>query len=170
MTSTLLQMFQWNAWANEKYRSVLQDITLYELKRDTPYGILLDRIIHIFASFKMWYQRMTGVSPDKVLSSSDFATWDELATTWKAYDQLLIDYVATLDDDALHETVEYVSLDKSTYRRKRKDILMHLTAHPNYHRGQISAIFKTSGLTSLPSTDMVVYFLETGESTQTLNE
>jgi uncharacterized damage-inducible protein DinB len=158
-TSTIIELFKWNLWANERYRGTLRDMSLDELKIETPYGVLLDRIVHIFASFNMWFQRMNGGSPQSVIKANDFSTWSELESKWIEYDNLLLDYVSGLKDEELNNEVEYTSLDGTVYKRKINHILMHLTAHPNYHRGQISAIFKMKDLSSLPSTDMVLYFL-----------
>lgn len=159
-SSTIAEMFKWNLWANERYRDILRKMDLDELKIDTPYGVLLDRIVHIFASFNMWFQRMNGGSPKSVIKASDFSNWSEIEKKWIEYDKLLLDFVSGLTDEALDKEVEYVSLDGTMYKRKIHHILLHLTAHPNYHRGQISAIFKMKNLPSLPSTDMVVYFLD----------
>ncbi|MDH5402351.1 MAG: DinB family protein [Candidatus Heimdallarchaeota archaeon] len=156
----LKDFFAWNMWANDRYREKLSEISIVELKVDTPYGKLLDRIIHIFASYEMWYLRMEGKSPNKVLNSSDFISWDAISSTWKNYDKLLLDFVEVLSPEDINRIVSYTSMDGTIYKRKIKHILMHLISHPNYHRGQISAIFKYLNLPALPSTDMVIYFLD----------
>jgi len=168
MTAELVEMFKWNAWANQKYREALSTIPYEDLFIDTPYGRLIDRIVHIFASFKMWHQRMEGESPDSVISVDDFSNWEELAAVWQQYDELLIEYVSTISSDKVASRVTYTSLDGSIYTRTIRHILLHLTAHPNYHRGQISAIFKLKQLGKLPSTDMVVYYLDQGIDIRTL--
>lgn len=153
-------LLEWNAWANEKYRQVLKDIPIDKMKIGTPYGRLLDRIVHIFASFKMWQQRMEGQSPQSVIKADDFDGWDDLFITWKEYEHSLINFSKGLSPDILQSEVSYTSLDGNTYTRQIRHIMLHLTAHQNYHRGQISAIFKERKLSPLPSTDMVIYFLQ----------
>ena len=103
---------------------------------------------------------MNGGSHQYVIMAADFSTWSELEKKWIEYDNLLLDFVSELNAADFNKEVEYTSLDGTKYKRKISHILMHLTAHPNYHRGQISAIFKMKNLPSLPSTDMVVYFLD----------
>lgn len=158
---TILTMFKWNAWANEKYRVAMGKLALDDLKRQTEYGRLLDRIVHIFASFEMWQERMKGNSPQTVISADDFDSLESMFATWRDFEQLLIKYVQELPENELGKEVTYTSFDGTVYTRKIRHILMHLSSHPNYHRGQISAIFKQADdLPDLPSTDMVVYFLE----------
>ncbi|MCY3410499.1 MAG: DinB family protein [Candidatus Heimdallarchaeota archaeon] len=161
--NTLSTMFAWNAWANRRYRQVFSEMQFEELNRETPYGNLLDRIVHIFASFEMWYQRLQGESPTDTIKAADFNNWSELERKWIELDHLMLGYVDFLSDEELEQEVQYTSLDGKKYSRKQKHILLHLTAHPNYHRGQLSTYFKMEGLPALPSTDMVLYFLEVPE-------
>ena len=141
MSEELVNLFEWNAWANRRYCEVFSKMEFNSLNMDTPYGNLLDRIVHIFASFEMWYKRMNGVSPRKVIRSDDFSTWENLQQTWIQFDELLLNYVRSITKEELETKVSYTSLDGSVYTRQIRHILLHLTAHPNYHRGQISSIF-----------------------------
>lgn len=170
MVDELIEMVEWNIWANEQYRQVLKTIDFEDLKIDTPYGRLLDRIVHIFASFKMWLQRIEGESPSSVISGDDFDNWSELADTWREYEDILLEYVKSITPEQINKRVSYISFDGSEYTRTVRHILLHLTAHPNYHRGQISAIFKLKGMPKLPSTDMVVYYLDKGIDTREVPE
>lgn len=160
VSKVLINLFEWNAWANRRYQEVFSSMDYNSLNLVTPYGNLLDRIVHIFSSFEMWYKRLNGQSPNNVVTSSDFSTWGELQIRWVEFDNLLLEYVRSISEDELERIVTYTSLDGSVYTRKIRHILLHLTAHPNYHRGQISAIFKMNNLPKLPATDMVIYFLE----------
>ena len=153
----LSKMFNYNKWANTQYRKVLKIIDIEDLKRETKYGILLDRIVHIFASYQMWHKRLQNESPKEVIKTSDFNDWNELENKWIEMDNLLLDYVKSSGDDLLDQEVSYTSLDGRKFTRNRTDILFHLIQHPTYHRGQLSSIFKHSELPDLPATDVVVF-------------
>ncbi|MCE7736775.1 MAG: hypothetical protein GPJ54_17970 [Candidatus Heimdallarchaeota archaeon] len=153
----LVQMFKYNKWANSRYRKVLRDIPIDDLRIDTEYGLLLERIIHIFASYEMWHKRLHNQSPSGVIKESDFSIWTELENKWVEMDDLLIQYLSTVSQELLDETVSYTSLDGREFTRKREDILFHLIQHPTYHRGQLSSFFKHSELPNFPATDVVVY-------------
>ncbi|MHA2252632.1 MAG: DinB family protein [Candidatus Kariarchaeaceae archaeon] len=158
MNNEFIELFRYNAWANHKFRETLRTISFNDLEIETPYGLLLDRIVHIFASFEMWYKRMNGESPQSVLTGSDFVNWEELEKKWIEFDNLLLNFVQSLDIEDLDKSVTYWSLDKTQYTRKIKHILFHLTQHPTYHRGQVSAIFKERNMVRLPSTDVVIFY------------
>ena len=51
--------------------------------------------------------------------------------------------------------IEYISTDGGTHRNSIHDILLNVTNHSTYHRGQIATQFKRHGITP-PSTDYVV--------------
>ena len=153
----LTKMFNYNKWANKQYREVLRNIHIDDLKLETKYGVLLDRIIHIFASYQMWHKRLQNESPTEVIKASEFNDWNELESTWIKMDDLLLDYVKSSTDDLLDQEVNYTSLDGRKFTRIRTDILFHLIQHPTYHRGQLSSIFKHSELPNLPATDVVLF-------------
>lgn len=153
----LIQMFIYNKWANSRYRTVLRGISMVDLRIKTEYGLLLERIIHIFASYEMWYKRLHNQSPTEVIKSTDFSNWTELENKWIEMDDLLIEYLSVVSQDLLGETVSYTSLDGREFTRKREDILFHLIQHPTYHRGQLSSYFKHSELPNFPATDVVVF-------------
>ena len=153
----LIQMFKYNKWANSRYRTVLRSISMADLRIETEYGLLLERIIHIFASYEMWHKRLHNQSPAEVIKSTDFSNWTELENKWIEMDDLLIEYLSVVSQDLLGETVSYTSLDGREFTRKREDILFHLIQHPTYHRGQLSSYFKHSELPNFPATDVVVF-------------
>ncbi len=153
----LTKMFKYNKWANTQYREILREINIENLKRETKYGILLDRIVHIFSSYQMWHKRLKNESPQDVIQASDFTNWLELENKWLDMDNLLLEYVKSSDINLLDQEVNYTSLDGREFTRNRSDILFHLIQHPTYHRGQLSSIFKHSELPDLPATDVVVF-------------
>ncbi|MHA2099445.1 MAG: DinB family protein [Candidatus Kariarchaeaceae archaeon] len=153
----LIQMFQYNRWANSRYRENLKEIKLDNLNLETKYGNLLDRIVHIFASYEMWHKRMLNESPTEVINASDFNKWSDLEKKWVELDNLLLKYVSQSLEEDLTQTVTYTSLDGRNFTRRRIDILFHLIQHPTYHRGQLSSYFKHSSLPDFPPTDVVVF-------------
>jgi uncharacterized damage-inducible protein DinB len=142
----------------------MKDIPWEDLQVETVIGNLLERIVHIFASYEMWYERMQGGSPQNLIKKEDFRSWNELSNKWESADQLLINYLSILDTSDLQKQISYTSLDGTKYIRKIRHVLLHLIQHPIYHRGQITAIFKQLGLPPLPPSDMVIYFKEFPES------
>ncbi len=157
-------LFRYNLWANQRYREKMKNILWEDLQVETVIGNLLERIVHVFESYEMWHQRMQGGSPQTIIKMEDFQSWDELSNKWESADQLLINYLHTIDTVDIQKHITYTSLDGTKYTRKIRHILLHLVQHPTYHRGQISAMFKQLGLPPLPPSDMVIYFNEFPES------
>ncbi|MHA2169455.1 MAG: DinB family protein [Candidatus Kariarchaeaceae archaeon] len=153
-------LFRYNSWANQRYREIMKNISWENFQVDTVIGNLLERIVHIFASYEMWYKRMQGKSPHTLIKVNDFGSWGELSDKWENNDELLMNYLDTLDEADLQRQTSYISLDGKKYTRRIRHILLHLILHPAYHRGQISATFKQLGFPPLPPSDMVVYFNE----------
>lgn len=154
------EFFKYNKWANDRFRDVFRKLEYDLLNQNSDLGNILERIVHIFASFGMWRERMEGKSPKDVIDYTDFSQWTELEEKWIELDEQMIAFVSNLSSDELENTVTYESLDGKTYSRKITHILTHLTQHPTYHRGQITTVFKQDKFPSLPPTDVVLYYLE----------
>ena len=53
--------------------------------------------------------------------------------------------LASLDDTAIDQELEYQSLDAGRFRSRIEDILAQLFGHSWYHRGQIAMLVRASG-------------------------
>ncbi|MFW9928253.1 MAG: DinB family protein [Candidatus Thorarchaeota archaeon] len=139
----MVEIIAFNAWANERFRQTLRDIPLEKLQIETPYGSLLERIVHVFASIDMWMDRMEGKSPIKVKSAKDFKEWKEIQNSWEKADQRLLNYVKSLKNDTdFDKKINYISLKNDHFESIISNILIHLSHHQMYHRGQIAIVLR----------------------------
>jgi len=61
-----------------------------------------------------------------------------------------------LDKYNLDEVVEYITSTGEKYKNTIKDILFHIVNHSTYHRAQIATLFRSSGITPIP-TDYIIF-------------
>src|SRR5262249_28937080 len=81
----------------------------------------------------------------------------------KTSDQWYIDYVSGLDEAELAERIDFTFTDGLPGRMSREEMLMHVTVHGEYHRGQISLIMMENSIT--PPGDGFTSYLHKAEST-----
>ena len=72
---------------------------------------------------------------------------EELTAAIKTSDQWFIDYVSRLDEEQLAELIDFTFTDGLPGRMSREEMLMHVTVHGEYHRGQISLIMMQNSIT-----------------------
>ena len=153
------EIFSYHAWANAKFRSTLKEIAFEKLKIHTPYGELLERIVHIFSSIDLWLDRIDGKSVTSVKTAKDFKNWDEVSQAWEKADRRLKTFVKNLAQESdLERTIHYESLQGVHYETTINNNLIQLMHHQPYHRGQIAQTLREHGLKPVPSNDAIVFF------------
>lgn len=154
-----IEMVAYNAWANSKFRSILKTIPLSSLNIPTPYGSLTDRIIHIFVSVDMWLDRIEGNTLNKIRTASDFSGWEDIERSWISADRRLIAFVKdVINKESIDQEIYYESLKNDKFQSTISNILIHLSHHQMYHRGQIAMALRQNHLPPVPSTDGIAFF------------
>jgi uncharacterized damage-inducible protein DinB len=85
-----------------------------------------------------------------------------LSAAIKTSDQWYIDYVSGLDETQLAERTDFTFTDGWPGRMSREEMLMHVTVHGEYHRGQISLIMMQNSIT--PPADGFTSYLHKTEA------
>jgi uncharacterized damage-inducible protein DinB len=138
MLQYLRKLFSYDEWAN---REVLHALTAPQ----APSTRSIRLLAHILSAQKLWFERVQGqpqtlpVWPEYALAECE-ALLGELARTWR-------DYFQTITDSELERRVSYKNSKGEAFNSRVEDILTHVAMHGTYHRGQIAADMRASGLT-----------------------
>ena len=139
MKRLLLEQAEANRHINERWLTVLATLPTEELER--PRGAFFHSIFgtlnHILLGDRVWLARI-GVEPFKFKQLSDRIT-DNLVEFRLARvhsDDMLIAYVAREHD--FSREIVYRNTAGSEYRQPLYQVLAHVYAHQQHHRGQIS--------------------------------
>ncbi|MHA1941860.1 MAG: DinB family protein [Candidatus Hodarchaeales archaeon] len=164
MKDKMITLMKLNYWANDHFRNVMDPLSISDLNQKTPYGTILDLVIHHFNATNRWLSRL-GYEPLKEKETSfENLQWKEILTEWEKTDKKLIQYVESInDEDFFHNTISYV-IPKGKFSNKVEEILIHLTHHGYYHRGQLAILLRQYNLPPAPATDAMVFFREVQES------
>jgi uncharacterized damage-inducible protein DinB len=101
-----------------------------------------DKLAHVIAAQHLWMHRFgvmeegpeeafpTGWSLDRV---AEYA--DQIGARWAAF-------ADELDNARCDEVVAYTALEGTRHRNVLGDILIHLSMHGQYHRGQVARLMR----------------------------
>jgi uncharacterized damage-inducible protein DinB len=87
---------------------------------------------------------------------------EELSEAIKASDQWYLEYVSRLDEAQLAARIDFTFTDGLPGRMSRQEMLMHVTVHGEYHRGQISLTMMQNSIP--PPGDGFTSFLHKAEA------
>jgi len=130
------RLFRYDAWANAEVIASLQSVDPAPVRS-------LKFLAHIFSAERLWLERLLGqkqtlpVWPDFTLAQCKLEA-DQLADLWS-------NYLSRLTEAGLGETASYQNSKGESSRSTRQDILLHVTMHSAYHRGQIAADMRAAG-------------------------
>jgi uncharacterized damage-inducible protein DinB/putative sterol carrier protein len=141
--STLERVFSYKAKANHGILAAMRHFDDASPAREIAIRVLnhtyaVDRIFA--ANLRRAEHGYTSPNP------SHAPSLEELSTAIKTSDQWYIDYVSRVDETQLAERVDFTFTDGLPGRMSREEMLMHVTAHGEYHRGQISLIMMQNSI------------------------
>ena len=116
----------------------------------TPYGELGELMYHIFDSPNYWLDHLTKeVMPLK--DYKDITSVAEFYEEWKKVDERLIKYLEENDGKINYKLIVHIVFEPGNEADIRiEDILMHISHHSFYHRGQLATIVRNTNLEPLP--------------------
>jgi uncharacterized damage-inducible protein DinB/putative sterol carrier protein len=157
--STLERMFSYKAKANNEIFAAMRQFEDASAAKEIAIRVLnhtyaVDRIFA--ANLRRAEHGYTSPNPSQAPSL------EELSAAIKTSDQWYIDYVSRLDEAQLAERIDFTFTDGLPGRMSREEMLMHVTVHGEYHRGQISLIMMQNSIT--PPADGFTSYLHKTEA------
>jgi len=160
--STLERVFSYKAKANEEILTTMRQFDDASPAKQIAIRVLnhshaVDRIFA--ANLRRAEHGYTSPNPGQAPSL------EELSAAIKTSDQWYINYVSGVDQPQLAERIDFTFTDGLRGRMSREEMLMHVTVHGEYHRGQISLIMMQNSITP-PSDGFTSYLHKTEASTR----
>jgi len=158
MKSHFVMMAEYNAWANARLYAMASRLPDEQYRRDVGayFKSLHGTLNHIMTADLIWMRRLTGSGdhPNK-LSAIVFDDLIALSAARRREDRRIVDFVETLSDAQLDETLAYPTLGGAPAKQRRREILAHLFNHQTHHRGQAHAVLTMLGVTEPDSLDLL---------------
>jgi len=157
-TADMLELFRYNAWANERIASSMTRLPLDGLSQDLggSFPSVRDTFAHIVSAEWIWLERWTGHHPTSAPDWLKSADLPQLLEHLQAIEAKRALFLAGLAESDLSETCSFTLLSGKEAACPLQDLLIHVTNHSTYHRGQIAAMLRRLGTPAL-ATDFFVY-------------
>lgn len=132
------QLFSYDAWANREILAVLKT-------NDANLARSPELLAHILSAERLWLERITGVAQSlpvwpRVTVEHCAQQVEEMASLWR-------EFLSGKTEPDLARFVRYKNTKGEAFDSRVDDILTHVVTHSAYHRGQIAADMRASGIT-----------------------
>jgi uncharacterized damage-inducible protein DinB/putative sterol carrier protein len=157
--STLQRLFEYKAHSNDE---ILAAMRLFD--DASPAKEIAIRVLsHTYVVDRIFAANLTGTEHGYTSPNpSQAPSLEDLSAAIKISDQWYLDYVSRLDQAQLAERIDFTFTDGLPGRMSREEMLMHVTVHGEYHRGQIGLIMMQNSIT--PPGDGFTSFLHKAEA------
>jgi uncharacterized damage-inducible protein DinB len=157
--ATLKSLFGYKAWADSELFAALAALPG---EPADPLHTSIRTLNHIHVVDRLFRARLAGEpEPFTATNTRDTPTLQQLRADVAATDAWYQDYVAGLTPQALDEVLDFTFADGDRGRMSREEMLLHVTAHGAYHRGNVGQVLKSIAV--VPPRDLYTKFLHQSE-------
>jgi uncharacterized damage-inducible protein DinB len=158
-TNDILTLFNYNDWANGRIAAAAEQVSDEQFlsPANISHGSLRDTLVHMLSADWVWRLRcQEGVSLESLLSYEDFPDIAAVRDRWQKESAALHNYIESLADEDLRETIYYSSTSGRPYSNTLWHILVHLANHGTQHRSEAAVLLTNYGH-SPGDLDFIVY-------------
>ena len=149
---------EYSCWANQRLIDAAGQLTAEELARDfdTADKSVLGTLVHIYASERTWFRRLTALPPITFVTDADYRMsvieeeWPPLGRRWR-------EWAAGLSDEDAQKSISYKDLKGNPWEQPVWQIVLHVVNHSTHHRGQVSGFLRSMDHRP-PQLDLIRYY------------
>ena len=164
--SLLRELFEYNYWARDRQLQACAALTQDQFLRPmgSSYSSLRDTLAHLVAAEWVWLERWRGHSPTmleaKEYSAEKFPTLGVVQGRWRAVEEGVRGYLATLNEEMLSRPLSYINVKGEPWTYPLWQSLLHVANHQTYHRGQVTTLLRQLGVEAPPIDYLVAHDLQ----------
>jgi uncharacterized damage-inducible protein DinB len=159
MKQLLLSFAHYEYWANEKLFTVV--LSLIEAQRQqeikSSFPSIHKTCLHIWDAATIWWQRLQKKEEIVVTSLTFYPTIQDITNGLLLQNKQWIDWVTNAEEADLHQVLAYRTMKGDAFEQPLYDIILHLSNHATFHRGQLVTMLRQVGVEKIPQTDYILF-------------
>jgi uncharacterized damage-inducible protein DinB len=159
MKKILAQYAGYNLWANRRIIETLLSIDEEQWHREinSIFNSIYRTVVHLWEVESVWWQRMKLKEQVEWPGAAFTGTVAELGRHLTDQSKLWEEWIAQATEAALQHEFIYRNTKKEQFKQPVHEAVHHLFNHQTFHRGQLVTMMRQIGVTTIPSTDLIVY-------------
>lgn len=158
------RLHQHRAWVNGNLLTAAAEVSDSQLRQTFAIGqgSIWKSLLHMFAAEYVWLEALLGIEdsvapgdlpgklPGNQLGEGAIADLDELRQKWSDLEQKWSQYLSSLTENQLDETVYRKTVSLGQLGSRRADVLLHVCTHAQYTVAQVVNMLRQCGLQKFP--------------------
>lgn len=156
--SYIRELYAHDEWANARFLAAAAELDSERYTRDlgSSFPSIQDTLSHVVVVEWVWLRRWHGESPSAPPAWAEAPDAASLRARLSEIEAERGEWMSSLGPQDLARHVSYHSVKGDLFEYPLRDQLLHLAIHSNYHRGQLTTMFRQIGATP-PATDFLVF-------------
>jgi uncharacterized damage-inducible protein DinB len=161
MLDTIRLFCDYTAWADARMFEAMAALTPEQWTRDLGGSMtsVRDTAVHLAGAEWLYLSRFRGVSPKANWNPADFPGPAALREKWAPVAADLCAFAAARTEEGLRAPLSYLNLKGEPVSFPLGQVILQVTNHSTYHRGQVASQLRQVGATPR-STDLILYCME----------
>lgn len=159
LASELLKNYaQFNQWAHKRLLDLIITLTSEQQHATIPssFDSLYKTVFHVWGAESLWLGRL-NLAPITITGDPFNESMEKLSSALEAVDQLLVEWVASRNDEQLVQKLNYQNKAGVPFSQSYDLLLQHIFNHSTYHNGQLVTMLRALGVQNIPATDFVAW-------------
>lgn len=158
MNKQLIQLYDYNVWANERVMDHLDTLPGEVFLREVDLGFksIAEVISHVVSADNIWFNRIKE-EQDSIPAKKAFTDLKEARQEMDELQSQIRDYVSSLSDT--EKKVSYTMASGRQMENSIAEILQQVVNHGTYHRGNITTMLRSFGYQGV-MTDYIAFLMK----------
>ena len=150
---------QFMKWADDTMLAALSQVPQDKVSHDlgSSFKSLFGTLSHVYRGELIWLKRVQGDKDAKLADVESPADLSTLGQAWPALHQAWMDWSHSLSNEGFEEPLVFRSIQGAEAQLPLWQIVLHVVNHGSYHRGQVAAMLRQSGIQP-PGTDLLTFY------------
>jgi uncharacterized damage-inducible protein DinB len=155
----IAELVEYNYWARDRQLEACAALTEEQFLRPLggSFTCVRDTLAHLLGAEWIWLERWRGREQRALTPATEFPSLPALRARWKVVEAELRGYVASLSETQLASTLTYTNIRGEQHGYPLWRILLHLSQHQSYHRGQVTNQLRLLGAAP-PRLDLLIAY------------
>jgi uncharacterized damage-inducible protein DinB len=160
-TETIHALYRYHDWVNHRLLDTAErlPVELTHERFGASFDSIHNTLAHILAAQIAWLSRWKGITPDRLLSGSDFPSIQTIRERWRSAEKEIWDFIEGLTSEKLAEPIRYANFSGQVFQLPLWQMMLHVVNHATHHRSELADMLTRAGHAP-PATDLHVFFLE----------
>lgn len=159
MKQLLISYSAYEIWANELLLDLTNQLSPEEQNREivSSFPSVHKTFLHMWDASSAWWQRLQMHEHVVMPSLSFHPSMKDITNGLLQQNRQWHGFVVDASEEMLEASLPYKNIKGQSFIQPVQEIVLHLSNHATYHRGQIVTMLRQLGVDKIPQTDYVVF-------------